>query len=88
VEEEGAPGGAHRASPAPPAAGGIPSHSPSSPRALHAAALALEEARSGAAVTGTRKRLDEALDEAVPEDSSSPKRLRNAEDLFASMRIG
>jgi hypothetical protein len=39
-------------------------------------------------VTGTRKRLDEALDEAVPEDSSSPKRLRNAEDLFASMRIG
>jgi hypothetical protein len=37
-------------------------------------------------ITGTRKRLDDALDDAVP-CAMTPKRLRGAEDMFASMRI-
>ena len=37
-------------------------------------------------ITGTRKRLDDALDDAVP-CAMTPKRLRGAEDMFAAMRI-
>lgn len=37
-------------------------------------------------ITGTRKRLDDALDDAVP-CAMTPKRLRGAEDLFANMHI-
>jgi len=43
-----------------------------------------------AGITGTRKRLDDALDDAVPACSLTPqagKRLRGAEDLFASLRL-
>ena len=51
--------------------------------------LELELARSGAVVTGTRKRLDEALDDAVPTETTPKrdKRLRVVDDLFASMRL-
>jgi hypothetical protein len=37
-------------------------------------------------ITGTRKRLDDALDDAVP-CAMTPKRLRGAEDMFAAMRL-
>jgi len=62
--------------------------SPPWPPARAAAAAAGEQA-GGTSITGTRKRLDDALDEAVP-NSATPKRdkrLRSTEDIFACMRL-
>ncbi len=53
--------------------------------------MELEPGRpAGAPMTGTtRKRLDDALDDAVPSEGTPKrdKRMRSTEDIFASMRL-